>query len=113
MRSILLRVFIITRLKPPTICWFFRKQVDALVVACEGGSKPDLPTVMERRLMRDEQKEFQVASRDGLRDEILNMILAGKETTEITSITVLYHYEGKHESRVDSVEWGRIDTQFK
>lgn len=45
---------------------------------------------MERLLTPQEEKNFKVPSRDGLRDEILTMISAGNDTTGITSMVGIY-----------------------
>ncbi|THX79252.1 hypothetical protein D6D05_05030, partial [Aureobasidium pullulans] len=67
---------------------FSRKRVDAFITAYEGGSKPNFPTLMERLLTPQEEKNFKRAFAS--RDEILTMISAGYDTTGITSMVGIY-----------------------
>ncbi|KAF3935122.1 hypothetical protein ABW20_dc0101106 [Dactylellina cionopaga] len=64
--------------------------INSFVDKWEKGDKPSFPTVVGRLLTPNEEKGFQVPSKQGIKDEVITLVSAGNDTTGITSMVGLF-----------------------
>ncbi|KAF3178847.1 hypothetical protein TWF225_004800 [Orbilia oligospora] len=64
--------------------------INSFVDKWQNGDKPNFPTVIGRLLTPNEDKGFQVPSKQGIKDEVITLVSAGNDTTGITSMVGLF-----------------------
>ncbi|KAK6502936.1 hypothetical protein TWF481_007977 [Arthrobotrys musiformis] len=64
--------------------------INSFVSKWQIGDKPNFPTVIGRLLTPNEDKGFQVPSKQGIKDEVITLVSAGNDTTGITSMVGLF-----------------------